>query len=70
MLQVLFYFLKSNQALFKNHIKQKAQVLLFQSDAVVAIFATTHCCSNSQELNIFFICLEITDLSLLNNSDI
>jgi hypothetical protein len=40
------------------------------SVAVVAFFATTASWLNSQSLKIFFICLEITDLSLQNNSAI
>ena len=43
---------------------------VFPSAAVVAKFATTDSRCNSPSENTFFICLEIVDLSLWNNSAI
>ncbi len=40
------------------------------SEAVVAYFATTDLLSSSPSLKMFFICLEITDLSLSKSATI
>jgi len=58
-----------DKSVISRHLSNIFKEDELEQESTVANFATVDTSDNSCSVNIFFICREITDLSLTNNSD-